>query len=163
MVKNGKVKFLIAIIIFVLCLVLINNNEEERIRIRVISNSNDYLDLYQKEEVKDIVCSVIDVSDTEKEILGKLDDVKLLVDQYAMKHNLKINVEYGVTKFPPKELDGKIISGGNYQTLLITIGEGKGNNYWTLLYPEYFGYTFEDVYSGEVEIRSYVYDLIKDK
>ena len=60
------------------------------------------------------------------------------------------------------QLDGKLISGGDYLTLLVTIGKGLGNNYWTILYPEYFGYTFEEVYSGEVEIRSYIYDLINN-
>lgn len=162
MVKIGNLKILLIILIsIVLFGLLIDNNEDERVRIRVISNSNEYLDLYHKEEVKYIVCSVINVYDTEKEILEKLDDVKLLVNKYANENNLNISVEYGVTTFPPKELNGKIISGGDYKTLLVTIGKGKGNNYWTLLYPEYFGYTFEDVYSGEIEIRSYFYDLIK--
>ena len=95
------------------------------------------------------------------DVINKVNIVEQLVDEYGNKNNLVISVEFGVTSFPPKELNGKIISGGEYETLLVTIGEGKGNNYWTVLYPEYFGITFEEIYSGEVEIRSYFYDVIK--
>ncbi|MBQ6817669.1 MAG: stage II sporulation protein R [Bacilli bacterium] len=161
MVKNGKLKITIIIIICILLFgMFMDNNEDNRIRIRVVSNSNDYVDIYHKEKVKDIVCNVINADDTKEEVLKKLNDVEELVNQYAMNNNLDIIVEFGVTNFPPKELNGKIISGGNYETLLVTIGQGKGNNYWTLLYPEYFGVTFEEIYSGDVEIRSYFYDLI---
>lgn len=162
MVKNGKLKMIIIILICVILFgVISENNEKERVRIRVVSNSNSYIDLYYKEEVKDLVCSVVNADDTLKDIENKLVNMNSLVKEYGMNHNLDIKVDLGITSFPPKELDGKIISGGKYQTLLITIGEGKGNNYWTLLYPEYFGITFEEIYSGEIEIRSYFYDVIK--
>lgn len=162
MAKNGKVKIILIIFICIILLSLfIDNNEQERVRIRVISNSNDYVDIYQKEEVKDIVCNIIDADDTKDEVLDKIDEIKRKVNEYADVYNLDIDIEFGMTSFPPKELNGKVISGGEYETLLVTIGKGKGNNYWTILYPEYFGMTFEEVYSGEIEIRSYIYDVIK--
>lgn len=163
MEKNGKYKIIIVLILIV-CLfafTLFTNNEEERVRIRVISNSNDINDITQKEEVKSIVLSVIDAFDTTEEIKRKLPILKEKLDDYSNMKRVLITVELGVTNFPPKKLKEKIIPGGEYQTLLITIGEGKGNNYWTLLYPEYYGITFEEVYSGEVEIKSYFYELIK--
>ena len=49
-------------------------------------------------------------------------------------------------------LNGKVIPSGIYDTLLITIGEGEGSNYWSLLYPEFFGITFEDIDSIHNEI-----------
>ena len=50
-----------------------------------------------------------------------------------------------------------MIPSGNYETLLIEIGNAKGNNFWTLLYPEYYGFEFEE--TNEIEYRSYFYDL----
>ena len=162
MKKIGKCKIIIVIIIGLLLFCLYNNNEDERVRIRVISNSNNYTDLYYKEEVKDIVCSIIKADDSINDVKSKLSEVEMKVKEYGRINNLEINVDFGLTTFPPKQLNGKLISGGDYLTLLVTIGKGLGNNYWTILYPEYFGYTFEEVYSGEVEIRSYIYDLINN-
>ena len=50
-----------------------------------------------------------------------------------------------------------MIASGNYETLLIEIGDAKGHNFWTLLYPEYYGYEFEE--TNEIEYRSYFLDL----
>lgn len=163
MEKNGKVKLFIVLILIVCLFVftLFTNNEEERLRIRVISNSNELVDTYQKEEVKKIVLNVIDATDSVNDVEQKLPILKEKLNDYSIVNNVLITVELGITNFPPKKLNEKIISGGAYQTLLITIGNGKGNNYWTLLYPEYYGITFEEVYSGEVEIKSYFYELIK--
>lgn len=66
----------------------------------------------------------------------------------------------GKNKFPPKSLNDEVIPGGTYESLVITIGRGEGNNYWTLLYPEYYGITFEDINTGEVEIKSYFWELL---
>lgn len=61
--------------------------------------------------------------------------------------------------FPAKSYNGEFIPSGTYYTLLITIGKGNGNNFWTLLYPEYFNISFED--NNEIEYRSYIYDKFK--
>ena len=61
--------------------------------------------------------------------------------------------------YPAKVLDGKMVPSGSYPTLLITIGTGSGSNWWSILYPEFFGVSYES--SSEVEYRSYFYELFK--
>lgn len=161
--KNKGKWILILIIIIVFIFIIIPDQDEDNIRLRVISNSNSEIDLKIKEEVAVILKSNINANDSYNDILNKMSSLEEEIDTYARKHNLDIKIDFGNTVFPPKQLNGKIISGGTYLTLLITIGEGKGNNYWTLLYPEYFNITFEEVYSGEVEIKYYLYEKVFKK
>ena len=57
---------------------------------------------------------------------------------------------------------GAIIKGvkynsGLYESLVITLGEGHGPNYWCVLYPPLCSI---DTNKEEVEYRSYIKDLI---
>ena len=70
----------------------------------------------------------------------------------------KLTLKKCISFYPAKTFNGKFIPSGNYETLLIEIENAKGNNFWTLLYPEYFGYEFEE--SHEIEYRSYFYDKL---
>lgn len=162
MAKNGKFKFLIILLIVIIIFILFKTDNEENIRIRIIANSNDIIDLYHKEEVKKIVLSVINADDQEIDIINKIPKLEILLNEYCNNKNINFKISYTKCKFPPKKLNEKVVSGGYYKTLLITLGNGFGNNYWTLLYPDYYGITFEEVYSGEVEIKSYFYELFKD-
>ena len=82
-------------------------------------------------------------------------EVKELLDK-KIKSNYKIELKE--TIFPAKTLKGKIMPAGKYMTLLITIGEGNGDNWWSILYPEFYGINYDD--AGEVEYRSFIYDLL---
>ena len=130
-------------------------------RVRVIANSNDSVDQNCKNEVVKIMKSVIECDDTYDDVLSKMDDLKEKLDEYGDKKKLDIELEFVKTKFPSKSLNDKIIEGGIYQTLLITIGKGEGNNYWSILYPEYYGFTFEDVDSENIEVKFYLWEKIK--
>ena len=61
--------------------------------------------------------------------------------------------------FPAKSVNNSIIPSGLYPTVVITLGNGKGHNWWSVLYPEYFGLTYGDF--DEIEYRSYIYDKLK--
>ena len=38
--------------------------------------------------------------------------------------------------FPEKEFNNKIYKEGYYESLVITLGSGKGDNWWCLLFPK---------------------------
>lgn len=155
MKKMGLVIFIIILI------VVIWPENTDNVRVRVIANSNSEVDQRHKNEVVRIMKSIIKCDDTYEEILNKKNELKKELDIYAEIKNLEISITIDKTKFPTKVLNGKIIEGGIYQTLLITIGEGRGNNYWSLLYPEYYGITFEDVESENIIVKFYIYEKIK--
>ena len=161
MEKRGKIIFLIVIMISIILISFNKTTDKtsDQLRIRVISNSNSSYDINIKNEVVSILKKYINATDTKKEVVEKLELVKEKIREYGKSKNIDIKVEQKKTKFPAKSLNGKVIPSGIYDTLLITIGEGEGSNYWSLLYPEFFGITFEDIDSKNIEVRSYIFDL----
>lgn len=155
MKKIGLVFLIIMLFIFVW------PENTDQIRVRVIANSNSEIDQKYKNDVVRIMKKIIKCDDTYNDIINKMDELKNELQDYGNKKKININVKFDKTKFPTKVLEGKVVEGGVYQTLLITIGEGKGNNYWSLLYPEYYGITFEDVESDNIIVKFYIYEKIK--
>lgn len=137
------------------------DNISDNIRIRVIANANTEIDIYEKNKVVGIVKSVIKADDTEKDIEIKLDVLRKKINSYSKEINKNIKVEFKNTNFPAKSLNDEIIPRGVYKTLLITIGKGEGNNYWSLLYPEYYGITFEEIDSKNIIVESYFKKVFK--
>lgn len=161
--KNKKY-LIIIIIVILLGIFLINDNvDSENIRIRVIGESNEQIDVKYKKDCMEIIKNIININDTEKDVKNKMNILKNEINNYSKKINKTIKVTYENTKFPPKMLNDKLIEGGVYKTILVKIGEAKGNNCWALLYPEYFNFTFEDVKNEDVEIRWFLKDIINNK
>ena len=156
-----KKVIVLILVIFVLFLVFKNDNNDDQIRVRVIANSDSYVDQKTKSEVVSIMKNVIKADDSYDDVVLKLDELDLKLQEYSNKNNVDIDLEFKDTIFPAKSLNGKIIEGGVYKTILITIGNGKGKNYWSLLYPEYYGITFEDIDSENIIVKSFIYELFK--
>lgn len=157
--KNKIIKISL-IVIGIILLYSIFSSDNEEFRIRVIANSNSESDLRIKKECFEILKKYIKASDTKEDVKKVLPEIEEELANYSTKINYSIKVNLGKNKFPPKSLNDEVIPGGIYESLVITIGRGEGNNYWTLLYPEYYGITFEDINTGEVEIKSYFWELL---
>ena len=150
-----KVSFIFIIVFIVLFLFYVCTDKEEELRVRILSNSNSQIDLAEKQIIKD---NLEEILNEEKTIDEKLIKEKLLSKTSGLINN-DIKVEITYSYYPAKSYDNKFIPSGSYKTLLITIGEGKGNNFWTLLYPEYFNIEFEE--NNEIEYRFYIVDFFK--
>lgn len=152
MKKVNLVLFLIVFLVLTGC----NYVESKEIRIRILANSNEEMDIKEKYILRDALLKVFN----EEKIEVTEDNIKLIKKHLENKCQISndYQIEFKETMFPSKALKGKIIPSGKYMTLLITIGEGKGDNWWSVLYPEYYGLNYED--ASEVEYRSYIYDLL---
>ena len=114
---------------------------DNSIRLRVISNSNDELDLRMKQELKsyleDILFSLVKGIKTKEEvneiIINNLDDINEKVYKFLGNNNYKI--DYGQNFFPSKVYKGVVYQEGMYDSLVVTIGNGKGSNWWCVLFP----------------------------
>lgn len=149
------------LIILILILSIITsscNKKEDYIRLRIIANSNTEIDICDKTIIKNTINKLFDENELTYETINTNNLNNLLKNNLNKDLYNKIVIKECISYYPAKSYNGKFISSGNYQTLLIEIGEAKGNNFWTLLYPEYFGYEFEE--SNEIEYRSYFYDLL---
>lgn len=152
-------KVYLLILVVMLCVITTScNKKEEYVRLRIISNSNVEKDINNKTLVKETIKKLFDEKKLNYEtlsvsVLNNLLKNNLSGDLYSM-----ITIKECISYYPAKSYNGMFIPSGNYETLLIEIGEGNGNNFWTLLYPEYFGYEFEE--TNEIEFRSYFYDKL---
>ena len=124
------------------------NSEEyvipnESIRLRIIPNSNSSHDIIMKEKTTKEVMSVIsdfdivDINSSRQEILDNIDNVenKLTALFNENKYNEKFVIKFGLNEFPEKKYRGVKYEEGYYESLVVEIGEAKGNNYWCVLYP----------------------------
>lgn len=153
MVKKG-ILFLFIIGVVTMVFVLLPTESEE-IRIRILANSNSVYDIKEKEIVKEEL----------EKILNEIDELDIDVIESKLKNRLKnvitnsINVSYVNSYYPAKSYDGKFIPSGTYKTILVTLGNGTGSNFWTLLYPKYYNIEFEE--KNEIEYRVYIWDLFR--
>ncbi len=143
-----KKKILIIVGIIIVALFLFTGKEE--MRVRVIANSNMTVDQELKKTiVKEITKEIIDLNNLD--IIKKKVEYIIQANHYSYSVTIKVEKQEFATKYYQTE----VIKGGVYDTLVITIGEGAGDNYWSILYPEYFGVGFDDVSTGNVEYKSW--------
>ncbi len=141
-----KKLIIIAIIISILCL-----NKQEKIiipknsiRFRVIANSDTIEDQCLKKEIvtnlsKELIKtkSLNSIEETRKYIKKELPLFTNIVDKTLRENNLKkdFHINYGKNYFPQKNYNGITYEAGEYESLVITLGEGAGNNFWCVLFP----------------------------
>lgn len=133
-------------------IVLINNNKEEliiipneAIRVRVIANSNKKEDIKEKEVIKDNLNTYMNkllrnknnYDEVRTTIKSNLNNINEVIENTIEDNNYNetYKVNYGLNLFPEKEFNGIIYPSGYYESLVVTLGEGKGPNYWCVLYP----------------------------
>lgn len=109
------------------------------IRIRVVAGSNDVSDQTLKSTIKNEVTSILykklEGIDSYKKansiIENAIPEIKNLLNNYTTNYELT----YGDNYFPEKDYKGIKYDAGYYRSLLIKLGEGKGNNFWCVLFP----------------------------
>ena len=118
---------------------------KEAIRVRVIASSNDEYDQEVKMNVKDIVTSdmynlmsnVDNIESARKSITNNIPILSKDIDKYLKKINYNTNydINFGYNYFPKKIYKGVKYKEGMYESLVVTLGNGEGNNWWCVLFP----------------------------
>lgn len=137
----------IVIVVFVLMtFLLISNDKEEEIlipkdaiRFRIIANSNNFKDQQEKIQIKqelepifkDILINSHSKEETKLEINNNMNNIKKTVNG----HNIPYKINYGNNYFPEKSYRGVTYPEGNYESLVISLGDGLGENWWCVLFP----------------------------
>lgn len=161
--------FIIIIYVFISNVVVANNLiPDDAIRVRVIANSNSDYDQKIKYGVKDIVeddmykllSNVEKLEVARDKINSNLDYVYNDIDKYlkSNNYNLGFDINFGYNYFPKKEFKGITYKEGNYESVVVTIGEGKGDNWWCVLFPPLCLIEAED--STDIEYTSLVKEII---
>ena len=172
-------KRLILLILAVLVLFMVANTyqedyyiiPDEAIRIRIIPNSNSIKDQYLKKQVKTNIELEVendlkeskDIETSRKILTTNLNKYEQVVKEVLTNEdkNTDFNVDYGYHYFPEKKYKGVKYEAGNYESLLITLGEGKGDNWWCVLFPPLCQLEAEDTNQDDIEYSLYVKELFE--
>lgn len=128
------------------------NNE---VRIRIIAEDDSIYAQQQKLFIKEKALEILkSIEFTSYEKTTEILNIEL--HKIYFENNLKI--EYVDEYFPAKSINNKVIPSGVYKTIKITIGSGKGSNWWSILYPEFFGVAYDE--TNNIEYKSYFYESL---
>lgn len=165
-----KIIFLILLALIIIGSYYQNETEllipDSSIRLRVIPHSNNVKDINMKEQVKDYLENDIynllkytDNIDSARNIISNnISNIENNIKNIFLKNNYNIpyEVNFGYNYFPPKTYQGEIYEEGYYESLVIYIGDSKGDNWWCVLFPNFCLIdTTEDI-----EYKSYLKELI---
>lgn len=118
---------------------------EKVLRFHVLANSDDEADQNLKLAVRDAVGSymqkklagVDDLEECEQIVNGNLDQIREVaaetIAQNGYDYDVTAELEY--TSFPVKSYGSYTFPAGEYEALRVVIGEGKGHNWWCVMYP----------------------------
>ena len=153
-------KKVIIVLFLISSLYLINNKDEiiipsNSIRFRIIANSNTIEDQIIKNKIKDeLINGVFNNIKKENDIEKTIPLIKEKLDNY----NIKYDIKYGNNYFPSKTYKGITYPSGTYKSLVITLNQGLGNNYWCVLYPPLC--LIDDDNTNNIEYKSLVKEII---
>ena len=167
---------LIVITLLVALFVYINVNALEivipdsAIRVRVIANSNSIEDQNMKMKVKKYVereisprlVGIDNINEARDIINSSIDDldngISSLFRDYG--YDTKYSINFGDNYFPDKDYKGIHYDAGEYESLVVTIGSGNGDNWWCVLFPPLCLLEGDDTDTDDVEYKFFVKEML---
>lgn len=163
-------KKIIVCLFIVTVLVLVNKEEfkvlipEDAIRFRIIANSNSIEDQKEKIEIRNelepIIGDILTNSTTKEETKTEINNNLYKINHVIDKFNTTYDVNYGLNFFPEKNYKGVTYKEGNYESLVITLGDGLGDNWWCVLFPPLCLLEANETNYDDITYTSYIQELI---
>lgn len=141
---NKRIAFLEFILIVVIfqsaIMLLMSPKNEEAVQFRILAHSNTVKDQAEKEEIRQevmpLIQKVVDEAETAQEIVDNLKELEPVVIKKAQAivpdKEIAFNREYAM--IPPKRSGFFIKPQENDDVYLLTIGSGRGDNWWCALF-----------------------------
>ena len=161
--------------------------DENVIRFHVVANSDSEVDQAVKLQIRDgviaylqpILAELPSAAEVKVWLEGHLEDVKAVADGILAENGFADTASVTVRKeaFETRAYDTFTMPAGVYDALRITVGEGKGQNWWCVVFPrlclpavsddmeaEAAGAGFSDsltgALEGEYQVRFFVLDCL---
>ncbi|KAB2332500.1 stage II sporulation protein R [Bacillus mesophilum] len=117
----------------------------EAIRLRILANSDSEADQNVKRLVRDAVNEKItewvsdltSVEESRKLLQSRLPEIQAIAERVVEEQNVpqSVKAEFGNVEFPTKLYGQFLYPAGEYEAILITLGDGDGANWWCVLFP----------------------------
>lgn len=170
-------KYVIVCLLFLFGYCMIQHYEAEAIqipstaiRLRVIPNSNSIYDQEIKMQVKktleeniyNLFKNVTNVTDARNIIEENLEKIKAEVETTLLKENYHegYKINFGQNYFPEKKFKGITYEEGEYESLVVTLGRGAGDNWWCVLFPPLCLLEAEESETDDTEYTFFVKELL---
>jgi len=119
---------------------------DEAIRLRILAHSDEEKDQEMKQRIRDEVSAEItqwvhhmtDIEEARERIASGVTEIQAIAQSVLDEEgdNLQASVDYNNNVAFPHKLYGEYVyPAGEYEAVLITIGEGEGANWWCVLFP----------------------------
>ena len=169
-----KIILVLAIVLFIFTL---NSKKDaliipkEAIRFRVIANSDTKNDQNTKilirnalnTQVKKDLSGQNSIEKTRNIIKNNLGNYTDLITSTMEENNIKsaFNINYGMNYFPEKIYKGVKYEEGYYESLVVTLGDGMGSNWWCVLFPPLCLLEAEETEeTTEVEYKFFIKEIL---
>ncbi len=165
----------IVIVLAIITTILVINKEEkviipkEAIRFRVIANSNTKEDqAIKKKIVNNLSTEIKKITTLDTSLQNSRENIKKQIPSFSkvvaetlkqQENEESFSIDYGMNYFPQKEYKGIVYEEGEYESLVITLGDGLGENFWCVLFPPLCLLDTEEA-PENVEYTSFVKELI---
>ena len=144
------------------------NEHPGMIRLHVIANSDAPEDQILKKKVRNAIIEEMEGKDSIEEarayIDANLDELEqtseAVIASYGADYGA--NAEHKVTFIPEKSYEDLTLPAGNYEALRITLGEGKGQNWWCVIFPQ-LCLIGEDAGGEKLILKSKIKEMLKEK
>ena len=122
-----------------------NSFKENIIRFHIKANSDKEEDQLLKIKIRDKVLKEIgkefgnsqSIEETRTIVENNLGNMKSIAEDIIASEgkNYSINISLGNENFPTRKYGNITFPSGEYETVMLTIGEGKGKNWWCVMFP----------------------------
>lgn len=161
----------IIVFLFIVAIIYISKSEEEivipsaSIRYRIIANSNDTKDQMLKlniknklnEEIMPLLTNANSIEESRELIKKNINKIENIVNKYTD----DFSVSYGNNYFPQKNYKGINYDAGEYESLIISLGNGLGDNWWCVLYPPLC--LIDENSTSDIEYTTLVKEILNKK
>ena len=119
--------------------------KDKLIRFHVIANSDSDEDQNLKLKVRDAIIDYLQPKLLESESIEESESIikkeyselekisKNIILENGYNYDIQVGIDY--SEFPTKQYSNVILPAGEYKALRIIIGEGKGKNWWCVMFP----------------------------
>lgn len=143
---------LIISIIYISSFYLLNAEEayiddirSQIIRFHVRANSDSERDQELKLKVRDKILEEVQplleesksIDETRLIMMNNLDNIKSIALKALEEEGVAydVDVSLGIKSFPTRKYGSLVFPAGEYEALVVEIGEGKGQNWWCIMFP----------------------------
>ncbi|GEN81725.1 hypothetical protein SLU01_00370 [Sporosarcina luteola] len=115
--------------------------QEESFRFRILAHSNTPADQKLKEEIQQeiepFIHNAVSQAQSQSEIVDNLEAIEETIIQIAqsLADGQEVSLERKAALFPPKRSGLVITPQAPYDAYILTIGSGRGDNWWCSLFP----------------------------